>query len=190
MTAIRRQYLAPVYRLVFDPGRWTWTGGGSLYEYTTKQGRNVMHPRNNLTLIVSKKWHGLVRAHFEHDWRDVWLTTRLRKKAAFMWSVYLQAVAVNHWRHQAFPDLSVECTCCDRGEAKTLIHCFYDCELAARVWAFVATILHKMANTPLHTMPWAMLTWDQCILGVPLPAPFQTFWKTWTLMRGAALWIA
>lgn len=188
-TSSRLQYLAPVSRLVFDPGRWTWDGGGSLYEYTAKKGRLLLHPRTSLSLPISEKWIGLVPANFEPDWREVWAGTRPRKEAAFLWSVYHRAVAVNHWRHRAFPELSAECTCCERGEPETIIHCFYECELASRAWAFVITILHAMAKTPATTMPWLMLSWEQCIFGVALPAPLHSFWKSWSLMRGAAMWI-
>ncbi|KAG0614657.1 hypothetical protein M758_6G193600 [Ceratodon purpureus] len=37
-------------------------------------------------------------------------------------------------------------------------------------------------------MPWPMLLWDQCILGVALPVHFEEFSKVWSLIRGVVLW--
>lgn len=36
--ASRMYYLAPLCRLIFDPGRWCWWGGDQFYTYTAKKG--------------------------------------------------------------------------------------------------------------------------------------------------------
>lgn len=160
----------------------------SIYSYTAKQGRTLANPRLTLSRSIGDKWSEVLTSDFLPDWRAVWHSSRPRKDAVFMWSIYHKAVVVNHWRHRAFPGVSAECPCCDRGEPESILHCFYSCEYAACAWAYGNTVLHILAGTPLQSMPWTLFTWEQCIMGTPIPAQFQAFAGTWSLIRGVILW--
>ncbi|KAG0593412.1 hypothetical protein KC19_1G327900 [Ceratodon purpureus] len=186
---IHHFYLAPLSRLIFDPGRWVWSSGDPLHNYTVPKGRKLLNPRLHLTRTISQKWAGVVEADFTPDWRDVWGSARPRKEAAFAWSLVHRAVAVNHWRHRAIVEVSDLCQCCDLGQPETLEHCFHACAPAMRAWDFVATILHCLAPTPRDAGPWARLSWKQCILNAPLPGTFDALRPLWSLLRGATLWI-
>ncbi|OAE33841.1 hypothetical protein AXG93_3559s1070 [Marchantia polymorpha subsp. ruderalis] len=87
-------YLAPLIRLVFDPGRWRWSNGDLLHDYSAKKGRTLFSPRAVLSLPIAAKWHGLLPATFVPDWKAVWKNARPRKDVAFMWSIYHRAMAL------------------------------------------------------------------------------------------------
>lgn len=110
------KYLAPVADLTFDPGRWTWRPGKGFYAYTARHGRQWRRPRMTLSLPISVKWAGLVPDTFIPNWAEVWMTGRPRNEAAFLWSFYHRAIAVNQWRQIAHSTISAMCTCCDQGQ--------------------------------------------------------------------------
>lgn len=147
------KYMAPISRLTFDPGRWTWRPDEPLYAYTANRGRHWRHPRQSLSLPISVKWTGLVPANFAPDWNAVWITGRPRKEAAFLWSFYHRAIAVNQWRHVAHATTSELCSCCEQGVPESLIHGFFECVAARDAWTFATTILYRLLDIPKDTMP-------------------------------------
>ncbi|KAG0594335.1 hypothetical protein M758_UG068000 [Ceratodon purpureus] len=66
---IRLKYLAPLSRLTFDPGRWLWADGGSLYTYIAKKGQLLLNPYLQLSHPIAANRWGLVPAHFVFDWK-------------------------------------------------------------------------------------------------------------------------
>ncbi|KAG0566579.1 hypothetical protein KC19_7G074200 [Ceratodon purpureus] len=52
-----------------------------------------------------------------------------------------------------------------------------------------ASAIFLTAQVPARTQPWPMLTWEQCLLGTNLPPPLQDLSETWSLIRGAVIWI-
>ncbi|KAG0575769.1 hypothetical protein KC19_5G029800 [Ceratodon purpureus] len=186
---LRHRYLAPLSRLTFDPGRWRWRDGKPLFAYSAKHGTQLHRPRTGLSLPIHEKWAGLISDRFSPNWHAVWTAARPRKEAAFLWSLYHRAIAVNHWRQRAFPLLSEACTCCSTGESETLIHCFFSCSAATRAWQIAWRALSSAVGIPPGRQHRPGPTWDQCLLGTPLPGPFQQVENTWSLIRGAILWV-
>ncbi|KAG0605466.1 hypothetical protein M758_9G061800 [Ceratodon purpureus] len=185
---LRHQYLAPLAHLTFDPGRWRWRTGATLHNYSAKFGRSLRWPHQELRVPISVKWHGLVPVNFTPDWGAVWKTPRPRKEAAFLWSLYHRAVAVNQWRNRAFPTSSALCQCCTAVVEESVIHCFYDCPSAARAWRLAFSALFQAATIPTGAPTWPAFTWRQCLFGTELPPRFQAVTSTWSLIRGAVIW--
>ena len=79
-------------------------------------------------------------------------------------------------------------TACDTGDPETIQHCFFDCGPAFAAWTFGVSILYQAAQIdhqhPLHTR----LSWQQCILGAPLPAHLRAVNDMWALIRGSIIW--
>lgn len=126
-------YLAPLSRLTFDPGRWRWRSGGTLHAYSAKQRRRLCNPHLRLSLLISTKWTGWVPGTFRPNWQEVWNPQCPRKEAAFIWSIYHYAIAVNQWRQHAFPTISDRCPCCPDDTSESLMHCIFKCGPATKV---------------------------------------------------------
>lgn len=92
-------YLAPVVRLTLDSRRWAWDTGDSLFDYTAKTGRKLLQDQQSLSLPILLKWQDSVPQTFVPDSKQVWAHPRPRNEAAFLWSTYNSAMAVNQWRH-------------------------------------------------------------------------------------------
>ncbi|BBN08618.1 hypothetical protein Mp_4g13040 [Marchantia polymorpha subsp. ruderalis] len=56
-------------------------------------------------------------------------------------------------------------------------------------WEFAGTVLDLLAGISRTNMPWPRLTWEQCLLGMDLPAHLLGFQRTWSLLRGSVLWV-
>lgn len=127
--------------------------------------------------------------HSRWTWKEVWTGTRSRKKAAFLWSIYHRVVVVNQWRHQDFAKTSDLCLCCEIGEPESILQCFLNCRMVVHAWSFAMSVLHAAARTPILSMPWRPLSWEQCVFGKSLPLYLQQVSRSWTFIRGAVLWI-
>lgn len=183
------RYLARTAKLTFDPGRWQWRPGDAIYAYTARSGRHWHSPREELSLPIHQKWIGLVFTTFAPNWMDVWRIGRPRKEAAFLWSLYHRAIAVNQWRRVASTTTSDLCTCCNRAVPESLIHAFYECEAASAAWEYATTVLYLMLEVQFDTIQRPRLTWQQCVLGYDLPAHLQSGRTVWSLIRGSVLWV-
>jgi hypothetical protein len=183
------RYLGRLADLSFDPGQWMWRSGGLLHSYTAKKGRNLRKPRVTLARPIHLKWQGLLAADFVPDWRDVWHKDRPQKEAAFLWSIYHNAVAVNAWRHRIFPRTPEQCPCYTSDAPETRVHAFYDCPETRLIWNFAFSVIYRASPQPIQREPWPRLTWSQCLFNEPLPAPLTSVQDIWTLIRGAVLWI-
>lgn len=76
-----------------------------------------------------------------------------------------------------------------RKRARINLHCFFTCWMAVHAWNFARTMLHKVARSPATIMLWPNLSWEQCVFGESLLLPLQHLFQSWTLMRGAILWV-
>lgn len=130
----------------------------------------------------------LFQENFQPDWRDVWTGARPRKEAAFLWSVFYKAVAVNQWRHRAISAIPEVCTCCNAGIPESVVHCFYDCVMARPAWKFAASILQRLENANDPPYPRPLPSWEQCIIGTSLPPAEHKYQATWSVMLSTVIW--
>lgn len=82
------------------------------------------------------------------------------KETAFLWSIYHCAVEVNKWRHRAFAQISELCSCCNLGEHKSILHCFFTCKMAMHALNYAMTVLHIVALLPVYLMLLPTLSWE------------------------------
>ncbi len=172
----------------FDPHRWKWRNGDLLLRYTAKLGRSLLNPRKKLNTPIHEKWPGALQASFKPAWTKVWDKNRARKEAAFMWSVWHNAVAVNAWRRRIFNGVSDLCPCCELSAEETPMHHFHSCPRTPQLWDYAQSIIHRLVGEPLGPHP--RFTWRQCLFGSPLPRRYRSALHVWHLLRGAVLWIA
>lgn len=72
---------------------------------------------------------------------------------------------------------------------ESLIHCFFECTAAKRAWAFACLTIYKAAGVQHPASQLMRFSWQQCIFGTQLPEPLRALDKTWSLIRGAVIWI-
>ena len=89
--------------LDWDPDRWYWIDGGHFLSYIIKDGHDAIINRNPGTTRLADKWQGYFLGNYKFYWSQVWKPLRSGKEAAFMWSIWHKAVAVNEWRARIAP---------------------------------------------------------------------------------------
>ena len=155
---------------LFSAGRYIrWAGKGLLPSYSAKLGRSLLHDRTQLSRPIGTKWRGILPDQFQPNWRKVWMPCRPRKDAAFRWSLYHGAIAVNVWRNRINPRIPVTCTCCTHGALETLLHCFFECPQAQHAWTYALTLLYRSRQIAMDNFAaWPAFTFQQCIFGSPV----------------------
>jgi len=151
--------------LSFDPGRWRWSNGKPLLHYTASIGRKLLTKSTQLTRPIPSKWPTLLQDSFAPLWKDIWIKARPQKDAAFIWSVWHNAVAVNSWRAQIAPGIDSRCVCCPLGVLETPIHWFFECPRAQEVWDYAQSMLHHIRGAASTTRTYTRLNAIQCIFG-------------------------
>ena len=63
-----------------------------------KDGLDAIMNRNPGTTRTAEKWQGYLLGNYKFYWSQVWDPLRTGKEAAFIWSIWHKAVAVNEWR--------------------------------------------------------------------------------------------
>jgi hypothetical protein len=102
-----------------------------------------------------------------------------------MWSVYHGAVATNVWQAKILNNVDPACINCDEVQPETLVHKFHHCPKTTHAWSYTKTLLYKFVNLPpSHMGMWPDLTWQQCLVGSPLPRRLKPGVKVWSLLRG------
>jgi hypothetical protein len=149
-----------------------------------------MNPRHQLMKSIPEKWHGLLPMSFQPRWSDVWNKQRPQKEAGFLWSVLHCAVAVNTWRAQMAPGIPISCLRCPDGLEETIIHRFHHCTRTRLAWQYGLTVLYTYLEIPTLNGTWPALTWQQCLLGSPLPRHLQPGRQLWSLFRGSIIWLS
>ena len=67
---------------------------------------------------------------------------------------------------------------------------FHHCTKTGHAWNFAKTLLYRFVNLPPNQLGhWPDLTWQQCLLGSPLPKRLKDGRKLWSLLRGSVLWL-
>ena len=130
-------FYGKVATLGWDPDRWRWIEGGRFLDYTTKDGREFITKRHLGTSRATEKWQGYLPNNHRIYWSQVWDPMRAGKEAAFMWSIWHKAVAVNEWRARIAPaSISKQCVFCMPNTSESIKHKFWDCIQARRAWRY------------------------------------------------------
>lgn len=182
-------YVGVISSLEFDPGRWAWPDKSPLLSYSAKKGRRLLSPRTSISRTIPDKWKGVLPASYKPKWSEVWKKNRPQKDAAFIWSLYHQAIAVNKWRAQISPTISDVCTSCDQGTCESILHRFFDCSKTQAAWSYGQAVLYQILDIPPTNAAWPSFTWQQCLLKSKLPRQLKQGTYIWSLLRGSIIWI-
>ena len=173
--------------LGWDPDRWRWIDGGKFLNYTTKDGREAITNRNPGTSRAGDKWQGYLPGNYKFFWSQVWDPLRSGKEAAFIWSIWHKAVAVNEWRARIAPaSISKQCIFCLPNTSESVKHKFWDCIQARRAWRWATFIMHELCGVRYGHLD--SFNWKQAIFGERIPYKFRKLVKIWHLLRGITLW--
>ena len=173
--------------LGWDPGRWRWVNGGHVLDYTTKDGRDYIINRNLDTTRAAEKWQGYLPGNYRFYWSQVWDPMRFGKEAAFLWSIWHKAVAVNEWRARIAPaSISKQCVFCLPNTSELVKHKFWDCIQARRAWRWATFIMHELSG--VRSGNYDCFNWKQPLFGERIPKRYGKMIKVWHLLRGITLW--
>ena len=182
--------VGPIAQLAFDASRWAWPDWQLLHQYTAKRERFLLNPRHHLKHDMAEKWTTILPTSFIPNWMEIWNCRWSKKEVGFIWSIYHGAVATNVWWACISNAIDPSCTCCNAGLPKTLLHQFHQCNITIHAWRYAMTLLFSYANIQPHREGcWPGLTWQQCLIGSPLPNRLQVGKNMWSLLRGSVLWI-
>ena len=126
-------FYGPTCRLHFDPLRYRWPNGAPLLQFSTKEARSWMRDLDTPVNLCLTRWRGSLPRNTPVDWRDTWRSSRAQKEAAFLWSIWHKAIAVNEWRHKISHIIDTSCPFCP-GHNESILHRFWGCELARSTW--------------------------------------------------------
>jgi hypothetical protein len=173
--------------LGWDPDRWRWIDGGYFLDYTIKAGREAISNRNPGSTRARDKWQGYLPSNYRFFWSQVWDPLRSGKEAAFMWSIWHKAVAVNEWRARIAPaSISRQCVFCLPNTSESVKHKFWDCIQARRAWRWATFIMHELCG--VRSGNYDTFNWKQALFGERIPKKYGKMIKVWHLLRGITLW--
>jgi hypothetical protein len=181
-------YYGPVVDLTFDPQQFSWSDGSNLLDYSAKKGREFIRqslPQRNL---AHEKWQGILPANHRFEWKQVWNKTRARKESLLIWLMWHQGVAVNAWRHRLNNEFSGDCCFCHPPSEETILHRFWSCPSAQRVWDWATSLVNKLRTRRTHIGPWPAFEMKQVIFSEQFPERFKKFKAIWPLLKGTCLW--
>jgi hypothetical protein len=180
-------FYGKVATLGWDPDRWRWADGGHFLDYTTKAGRDSITNRTPDITRAGDKWQGYLPGNYRFFWSQVWDPLRSGKEAAFIWSIWHKAVAVNEWRARIAPaSISKQCIFCLPNTSESVKHKFWDCIQARRTWRWATYIMHELCG--VRTGHLDSFNWKQTLFGERTPYKFRKVVKIWHLLRGTTLW--
>jgi hypothetical protein len=162
------------------------------YPLVHNQERSVLpQPTKEAECTIPEKWPNFLPTTFFPNWVEVWNRRRPKKEVGFMWSVYHGAVITNFWKACISVNIDTSCDCCKEVPPESLIHRFHHCSKAAHAWRYAKTLLYPYVNLlPYSLGIWPDLTWQQCLMGSPLPHNLKTGSKLWSLLKGSIMWIS
>jgi hypothetical protein len=170
-----------------DPLLWRWKNGLPLMMYSAKVGKELLSERSQLKSPIAAKWRHETVINFQLDWKEIW-KNRSQKEAAFLWSVWHQAIATNTWRNKFNPAANPECPLCGSQFPETYIHRFYQCQFSKKLWTFAFTIMHWLIKGTQNLSPAATFTLEQCLFGRRVRLRRMGTLKIWALLRGVVIW--
>ena len=138
-------YYGPISKLIWDPGRLQWPEAKEFMKYTSNQGRDLLRRQTITPNVVERKWAGISPTNYKLRWNNLWDTERVRKEAGLMWSIWHKAVAVNVWRGAISKEIDQSCPVCLKGIRETVMHTFWECEVAQKAWLWGEAVINDMA---------------------------------------------
>ena len=143
--------------LKWDPNRFSWPGNTPYMMYTSKLGRQWLAQKHVLPDVVKRKWRGVLPVGFRLRWASIWDHQRVRKEAGLMWRVWHRAVEVNAWRSVINIDIVQDCAVCRTGARETVLHCFWECDVAKKAWAWGFKIIQALPDGTRRRRHWAQI---------------------------------
>lgn len=92
------------------------------------------------------------------EWTNlVWNSFTTPRVNAFMWRLYHNALSVDENVQAKAIILASKCVCCGLAHRETVLHLFFESDIAKEVWSHFATKIHK--PTRLHSIPQLVMGW-------------------------------
>ena len=133
------------------------------------------------------KWQGYLPGNYRFYWSQIWDTLRAGKEAAFIWSIWHKAVAMNEWRARIAPVfISKQCVFCLPNTSESVKHKFWDCIHARRAWRWSTFIMHELCG--VRSGNYDCFNWKQALFGERIPKKYSKTIKIWHLLRGITMW--
>lgn len=161
-----RLYYRRVDRIVWDPHKFQWPLGDKniqLMEYSVKMGCELLKRKHQIHNPVTRKWNGVLPDDYQLKWKTVWLKDRTRKETCLLWLIWHRVVAVNYWRGQIDGTVGIRCLVCPRRSEESVLHRFWECLSAQRVWQWAIRIMNALLEGHNAQGPWRLLSWRQGI---------------------------
>lgn len=179
-----------VSQLTWDPGRFRWKDleQTPLLAYSTKLGRQVLATKLPPPNVVIRKWQGVLPASYKLQWSKIWTSARTRKEAGLLWLISHRDVAVNEWRRSCNNAMLASCVMCDGGHTESILHRFWDCEVAALAWKWGCYIIGRLVPDNQTRREGLNFNWKQGLFNDKLPRRFRSVYKIWDLLRGVIVW--
>jgi hypothetical protein len=183
-----RLFYGPVSELTFDPLQYQWKDGSPLLGYSAKKGRELLRQNVALRDLAATKWRGVLPANHRFNWKQLWNKTRARKESMIIWLIWHQGIAVNAWRHMINAEFREDCCFCLPRIEESILHRFWDCPSARRVWNWATSLMNKLRTRRSHVGPWPAFEMKDVIFTDTLPMQFKKFKLIWPLLKGACVW--
>ena len=137
-------FFGRVVNPAWDLERFKWPGGVRFFHYTSQLGRKLLLTRHILPSVVQEKWGGTLSASYKLRWLNAWDKEREKKEAGLLWAIWHKGVAVNAWQGQFQNQVDQRCVVCNMGARETVLHCFWECPKAIKVWKWCENILYDL----------------------------------------------
>ena len=102
-------FYGPILELDLDPCRYSWPDQTPLLQFTSKLARDWFWSDDTPVDLSRTRWRSSLPRNTYVDWKDTWCTRRAQKEAAFVWSVWQKAIAVNKWQQIANQNIDTSC---------------------------------------------------------------------------------
>ena len=147
-----------------------------------RDGREILTSRNPGTSRAADKWQGYLPGNYRFQWSQVWDPLRSGKEAAFIWSIWHKAVAVNEWRARIAPaSISKQCVFCLPNTSESVKHKFWDCIQARRAWRWATYIMQELCG--VRTGNYDCFNWKQALFGERIPKKYGPKLKFGTFLE-------
>jgi hypothetical protein len=181
-------FYGPVVDLTFDQLQYCWQDGSSLIQYSAKKGRMFLRAKVARRDLASHKWQGILPANYQFNWKHLWDKTRTRKESMLIWLMWHHGVVVNAWRKMIKNEFRGDCCLCYPQVEETILHRFWSCPSAQRIWDWAISLMNKLRTRRSHPGPWTAFDMEQVIFSDSLPDRFKKFRTIWPLLKGTCLW--
>jgi hypothetical protein len=119
---------------------------------------------------------------------DIWVKSRAKKEAGFLWVTGHQALAVNAWSATTNQNIVVDYPSCVPVTLQTFVHKFWLFTRARKAWEMDFTIMYWSKTLPHMKYTHEPLSLEQCLTNKRLPNNLKNFSYLWSLLWGVVLW--